>query len=117
MQREGFESVLQLDGGILKYFEECGGEHYEGECFVFDQRVGLDPSLHETGSSQCFACQTPLTAAEQATRALRAGKILPVLLQDIRRAPGRQHRAPPRADRPSHRPCNRAASPMITTGR
>lgn len=65
MEREGFESVLQLDGGILKYFEECGGKHYEGECFVFDQRVGVDPSLHETGSSQCFGCQTPLTAADQ----------------------------------------------------
>ena len=65
MEREGFESVYQLDGGILKYFEECGGEHYAGECFVFDQRVGLDPSLHETGSSQCFGCQTPLTAADQ----------------------------------------------------
>jgi RluA family pseudouridine synthase len=65
MEREGFESVFQLDGGILRYFEECGGEHYDGECFVFDQRVGLDPSLHETGSSQCFGCQTPLTAADQ----------------------------------------------------
>jgi UPF0176 protein len=65
MEREGFKSVFQLDGGILKYFEECGGEHYEGECFVFDQRVGLDPSLQETGAAQCFACQTPLTAADQ----------------------------------------------------
>ena len=43
MEREGFESVFQLDGGILKYFEEVGGAHYDGECFVFDQRVGLDP--------------------------------------------------------------------------
>jgi UPF0176 protein len=65
MEREGFESVFQLDGGILKYFEEVGGEHYDGECFVFDQRVGLDPSLHETGASQCFNCQTPLSAADQ----------------------------------------------------
>jgi UPF0176 protein len=65
MEREGFESVFQLDGGILKYFEEVGGEHYDGECFVFDQRVGLDPSLHETGSSQCFNCQSPLTAVDQ----------------------------------------------------
>src|SRR5262249_5606336 len=37
MEREGFEQVFQLDGGILKYFEECGGEHYDGECFVFDR--------------------------------------------------------------------------------
>jgi UPF0176 protein len=65
MEREGFKSVWQLDGGILKYFEECGGAHYEGECFVFDQRVGLDPGLHATGSSQCFNCQTPLTTADQ----------------------------------------------------
>ncbi|MEJ1963336.1 MAG: pseudouridine synthase [Gammaproteobacteria bacterium] len=65
MEREGFKSVFQLDGGILKYFEECGGEHYDGECFVFDQRVGVDPSLHETESLQCFRCQTPLSAADQ----------------------------------------------------
>ena len=65
LEREGFKSVFQLDGGILKYFEECGGEHYDGECFVFDQRVGVDPSLHETAASQCFACQTPLSEADQ----------------------------------------------------
>jgi UPF0176 protein len=66
MEREGFKKIFQLDGGILKYFEECGGTHFNGECFVFDQRVGLDPSLHETDSSQCFCCQTPLTKTEQA---------------------------------------------------
>jgi UPF0176 protein len=65
MEREGFKLVHQLEGGILKYFEEVGGEHYEGECFVFDQRVGVDPSLQETGSSQCFVCQTPLSEADQ----------------------------------------------------
>lgn len=61
MEREGFRNIFQLDGGILKYFEECGDAHYDGECFVFDQRVGVDPSLQETSSSQCFACLTPLT--------------------------------------------------------
>jgi UPF0176 protein len=65
MERAGFKSIHQLDGGILKYFEEVGGEHYVGECFVFDQRVGVDPSLHETGSAQCFSCQTPLSEADQ----------------------------------------------------
>jgi len=65
MEREGFKNVFQLDGGILKYFEECGGAHYEGECFVFDQRVGVDPTLHETDSTQCFRCQTPLSREEQ----------------------------------------------------
>ncbi|MEI9864330.1 MAG: pseudouridine synthase [Limisphaerales bacterium] len=65
MEREGFKNIFQLDGGILKYFEECGGAHYDGECFVFDQRVGLDPSLQETESTQCFRCLTPLTEADQ----------------------------------------------------
>lgn len=65
MEREGFRRIYQLDGGILKYFEEVGGAHFDGECFVFDQRVGLDPALNETETAQCFACQAPLTPAEQ----------------------------------------------------
>ena len=47
MEREGFENIYQLDGGILKYFEECGGDHYDGECFVFDKRVAVDSQLNE----------------------------------------------------------------------
>lgn len=65
MEQAGFREVYQLEGGILKYFEEVGGDHYDGECFVFDQRVGIDPALRETGSVVCFACQAPLTAEEQ----------------------------------------------------
>jgi RluA family pseudouridine synthase len=65
MEQVGFKNILQLDGGILKYFEDVGAEHYDGECFVFDQRVGLDPKLHETGSTQCYECQSPLSPAEQ----------------------------------------------------
>lgn len=65
LEQAGFKHVHQLDGGILKYFEECGGAHYEGECFVFDRRVGVDPSLRETNSVLCFNCQLPLTEAEQ----------------------------------------------------
>ena len=65
MEREGFQHIYQLDGGILRYFEECGGDHYDGECFVFDQRVGVDPALRETESTQCFGCQTPLSADDQ----------------------------------------------------
>ncbi len=43
--KSGFKDVYQLDGGILKYFEECGEAHYEGECFVFDERISLDSHL------------------------------------------------------------------------
>jgi UPF0176 protein len=41
----GIKDVYQLEGGILKYFEEVGGEHYKGECFVFDHRAAVDPAL------------------------------------------------------------------------
>jgi predicted sulfurtransferase len=43
--RLGFKEVYQLEGGILKYFEECGDSHYQGGCFVFDERVALDSQL------------------------------------------------------------------------
>lgn len=65
LEMQGFQNVFQLEGGILKYFEEVGGAHYQGECFVFDQRVGVDPSLRETPAAVCFVCQTPLDAEEQ----------------------------------------------------
>ena len=41
----GMDNVLQLDGGILGYFERVGGEGYDGRCFVFDGRIALDPAL------------------------------------------------------------------------
>ena len=65
MERAGFRQIFQLDGGILKYFEECGGAHFVGECFVFDQRVGVDPALQETEAVRCGACQMPLTTEDQ----------------------------------------------------
>jgi UPF0176 protein len=65
MEREGFDEVYQLDGGILKYFEDCGGEHYDGDCFVFDKRVAVDPELNETEFEQCYACQSILTVEQQ----------------------------------------------------
>ncbi|MEO0017426.1 MAG: hypothetical protein RLZZ522_709 [Verrucomicrobiota bacterium] len=77
MEMEGFKTIYQLDGGILKYFEECGGAHYQGECFVFDQRVGLDPALHETTAAVCHACQAPLDAVEQADPRYVAGASCP----------------------------------------
>ncbi len=45
MRASGMDNVLQLDGGILGYFEQVGGRGYEGRCFVFDRRVALDPAL------------------------------------------------------------------------
>ena len=65
MKNIGYESVYQLEGGILKYFEEVGGAHYEGDCFVFDHRTALNPELKETEARQCFACRAVVTPREQ----------------------------------------------------
>ena len=45
MRGAGMDNVLQLEGGILRYFEEVGGAGYDGGCFVFDGRIALDPCL------------------------------------------------------------------------
>ncbi|MBT4060323.1 MAG: rhodanese domain-containing protein [Euryarchaeota archaeon] len=74
---EGFEDVRQLEGGILGYFEECGGEHWEGECFVFDKRVGVGPDLAETDTVVCYACREPLLTHEQASQDYEIGVSCP----------------------------------------
>ena len=67
LKAEGVEEVYHLKGGILKYLEEVPPEQslWQGECFVFDSRVGVGPDLRETESVICFNCQMPLTKAEQ----------------------------------------------------
>jgi UPF0176 protein len=50
MAQVGMQNVLQLDGGILKYFEDVGSEHFAGECFVFDEREALAGDLSAVGS-------------------------------------------------------------------
>ncbi len=65
MQNIGYDSVYQLEGGILKYFEDVGGEHYQGDCFVFDYRTALNPKLEPTVTVQCFACRAVVTPRQQ----------------------------------------------------
>jgi UPF0176 protein len=52
MRESGLPHVYQLEGGILKYFEETGGAHYEGGCFVFDERRALAADLRTVGISE-----------------------------------------------------------------
>ena len=61
MKGLGFENIYQLEGGILKYFEECQQSHYKGDCFVFDQRVAVNPTLAPSETYECFACRHALT--------------------------------------------------------
>lgn len=77
MQEAGIERVYQLEGGILKYFEEVGGSHYHGDCFVFDYRTALNPNLEPAGPVQCFACRAVVTSEEQQHPKYVVGKSCP----------------------------------------
>jgi UPF0176 protein len=77
LEREGFTDVYQLEGGILKYFEECGGAHFHGSCFVFDRRVALNADLNESGLRQCFCCLAILSIEEQSSPKYVEGKSCP----------------------------------------
>lgn len=57
---KGFKEVYQLEKGILNYFKEVGEAHFEGECFVFDQRIAVNSKLEVTGTQQCKICQGPV---------------------------------------------------------
>lgn len=62
---KGFSEVYQVEGGILNYFEKCGGEHWQGDCFVFDDRAEINTELAPTGARMCEDC----------SRAVAPGKI------------------------------------------
>jgi UPF0176 protein len=86
MQNIGYDSVYQLEGGILKYFEEVGGAHYDGDCFVFDYRTALNPKLEETQTAQCFACRAVVTPREQLSPYYVPGKSCPHCRKEIQEA-------------------------------
>ena len=60
----GFREVYQLKGGVLDYLKKFKGEHWRGDCFVFDERVSLDCMLRPTFTRLCRTCQTILQADE-----------------------------------------------------
>ncbi len=66
MKQQGFEEVYHLQGGILKYLETVPEAEslWEGECFVFDQRVGVKHGLAVGDYDQCYACRMPLSQEE-----------------------------------------------------
>ena len=64
---EGFEEVYHLQGGILKYLEEVPEKEssWEGECFVFDNRVSVDHELEKGRYDQCHGCRHPITEQDK----------------------------------------------------
>jgi UPF0176 protein len=69
MLQQGFDEVFHLKGGILKYFEEVPLEQsrWNGECFVFDNRVTVRHDLAPGSFDQCHACRHPISAEEKAS--------------------------------------------------
>jgi UPF0176 protein len=67
MLTEGFDEVYHLKGGILKYLEKVPVEEqqWEGECFVFDNRVAVDNNLNVGQYDMCHACRMPITEEEK----------------------------------------------------
>jgi UPF0176 protein len=64
---QGYENVYHLRGGILKYLEEIPAHDslWEGECFVFDQRVSVTHGLELGSYKLCYACQSPLSEEDR----------------------------------------------------
>lgn len=75
LRAEGFEDVVHLKGGILKYLEEipAADSRWQGECFVFDQRVSVGHGLALGSYDICHACRMPLSAAEKAHSSYEVG--------------------------------------------
>ncbi|MCH8500896.1 MAG: rhodanese-related sulfurtransferase [Aliidiomarina sp.] len=75
----GFDEVYHLQGGILKYLEEVPAEEsmWDGECFVFDQRVTVKHGLEPGTYDQCYACRMPITAEEMASELYQKGVSCP----------------------------------------
>ncbi len=67
LKQQGFNEVYHLEGGILKYLEEVPEEEtlWQGECFVFDNRVTVNHKLEKGAYDQCHACRMPITDAEK----------------------------------------------------
>ena len=76
---QGFMNVYQLDGGILQYLEDTQAEdsRWNGECFVFDQRVSVNAQLQRGQYKQCYACRHPITEEDKASDHYRKGVSCP----------------------------------------
>ncbi len=77
MLKAGFADIKQLEGGVLDYFKETGGAYWEGDCFVFDERVALDTELNETDYIYCYICREPLSAEEKASPDFKINEYCP----------------------------------------
>ncbi len=75
LKEQGFDEVYHLEGGILKYLEDVPKDDtlWEGDCFVFDNRVAVNHDLEKSHYDQCYACRLPITEQDKKSDAYEAG--------------------------------------------
>ena len=75
LKENGFDEVYHLEGGILKYLEEVPKDQtlWQGECFVFDNRVAVNHDLEKGSYDQCHACRMPITVKEKESKYYQPG--------------------------------------------
>lgn len=75
MKQQGFKEVYHLEGGILKYLEQVPQENslWQGECFVFDNRVTVNHQLEKGSYDQCHACRMPITKLDKESELYQRG--------------------------------------------
>ena len=81
MMKAGFSDVKQLEGGVLDYFNKTDGKYWNGDCFVFDERVALDTDLNETEYIYCYICREPLSAEEKASPDFKINEYCPYCIK------------------------------------
>lgn len=79
LKREGVEDVFHLKGGILAYFEAvpASSSRWQGECFVFDQRVTVGHGLASGTHTLCFACRRPVSPSDSQSSLYETGVSCP----------------------------------------
>ena len=117
LKEQGFEEVFHLKGGILKYLDEIPKKDslWQGECFVFDERVTVDHDLQRGHYDQCHACRRPISELDKESKDYKLGSSCPYCIDEtteeqktrfeerqkqIRLAnlKGKNHRGPKRAE-------------------
>ncbi|TAA47972.1 rhodanese-related sulfurtransferase [Corallincola spongiicola] len=75
LKEQGFDEVYHLKGGILKYLEEVPEENtlWQGECFVFDERVTVNHQMEKGNYDQCNACRLPITEQDKQSEKFALG--------------------------------------------
>nr|WP_136252390.1 rhodanese-related sulfurtransferase [Ningiella ruwaisensis] len=79
LKEQGFEEVYHLEGGILQYLEDVPEENslWEGDCFVFDNRVAVNHALQKSEYDQCYGCRLPITEEDKQSPMYEAGVTCP----------------------------------------